>query len=281
MAISHEHLDHLDLPLLAALPEHVRVVVPRYPSPILRQRLDAAGVKRVIELDAWERLPLNTRGDWMTVIPEQSPMCHDAAILVVASGHALMHTNDARLSLTQARRAMAEVGGPLDFMAVQMSGASWHPICYEYPEAMTARISAEKRAVRFKAVTRLLRGAQPGVVMPCAGPPCFLDDALRAHNAWIPAPGIFPDLAQAKAGWTTGCGTKLSSPCCRATGSTWAAVGSSRIRTGRASPRTISRDIWTRTPIAGPPRSPLSTPRTRSPTRRALWPSGSRSTSGA
>lgn len=199
VAISHEHLDHLDLPLLAALPEHVRVVVPRYPSPILRQRLDAAGVKHVIELDAWERLPLNTRGDWMTVIPEQSPMCHDAAILVVASGHALMHTNDARLSLTQARRAMAEVGGPLDFMAVQMSGASWHPICYEYPEAMTARINAEKRAGKFKAVSRLLRGVQPGVVMPYAGPPCFLDDALRAHNAWIPAPGIFPDPAQAKA----------------------------------------------------------------------------------
>jgi L-ascorbate metabolism protein UlaG (beta-lactamase superfamily)/nitrite reductase/ring-hydroxylating ferredoxin subunit len=197
VAVSHEHLDHLDLPLLASLPSQVRVVVPRYPSPILRTRLQEAGVRHVIELDAWERLPLNTSGDWMTVIPEQSPMCHDAAILVVASGRAIMHTNDARLSLTQARRAMAEVGGPLDFMAVQMSGASWHPICYEYPEDVTARICAEKRAGKFKAVTRLVRGAQPKVVMPYAGPPCFLDPDLMPHNRWIPEPGIFPDPAQA------------------------------------------------------------------------------------
>jgi len=165
--------------------------------PILRTRLQAAGVRHVIELDAWERLPLNTRGDWMTVIPEQSPMCHDAAIMVVASGRAIMHTNDARLSLTQARRAMAEVGGPLDFMAVQMSGASWHPICYEYPDDVTAQICAEKRTGKLEAVTRLLRGTQPSLVMPYAGPPCFLDPALRHHNRWIPEPGIFPDPAQA------------------------------------------------------------------------------------
>jgi UDP-MurNAc hydroxylase len=197
VAVSHEHLDHLDLPLLSSLPEHVRVVVPRYPSPILRTRLQAAGVRHVIELDAWERLPLNTRGDWMTVIPEQSPMCHDAAIMVVAAGRAIMHTNDARLSLAQARRAMAEVGGPLDFMAVQMSGASWHPICYEYPDDVTARICAEKRTGKFKAVTRLLRGTQPKIAMPYAGPPCFLDPDLRQHNRWIPDPGIFPDPSQA------------------------------------------------------------------------------------
>jgi UDP-MurNAc hydroxylase len=197
VAVSHEHLDHLDLPLLASLPEHVRVVVPRYPSPILRTRLQSAGVRHVIELDAWERLTLNTRGDWMTVIPEQSPMCHDAAIMVVAAGRAIMHTNDARLSLTQARRAMAEVGGPLDFMAVQMSGASWHPICYEYPDDVATRICAEKRTGKFKAVTRLLRGTQPSIAMPYAGPPCFLDPDQRPHNRWIPEPGIFPDPAQA------------------------------------------------------------------------------------
>jgi nitrite reductase/ring-hydroxylating ferredoxin subunit len=197
VAVSHEHLDHLDLPLLASLPEHVRVVVPRYPSPILRSRLQAAGVRHVVELDAWERLPLNTRGDWMTVIPEQSPMCHDAAIMVVAAGRAIMHTNDARLSLTQARRAMTEVGGPLAFMAVQMSGASWHPICYEYPDDVTTRICAEKRTGKFKAVTRLLRGTQPSIAMPYAGPPCFLDPDLQRHNRWIPEPGIFPDPAQA------------------------------------------------------------------------------------
>lgn len=200
VAISHEHLDHLDLPLLLTLPERVRLVIPRYPAPEMRNRIRKAGIRNVVvELDPWERLALNDRGDWVTVIPEQSPMCHDSAILVVAAGHAIMHTNDARLSVAQARRAAAEAGRPIDLMGVQMSGASWHPICYEYPPEAIAAISAEKRSGKFKAVSRLLRSAPPKIAMPYAGPPCFLDPALAHHNASIPAPGLFPDQAQAVA----------------------------------------------------------------------------------
>ena len=44
VAVSHEHLDHLDLDLLARLPDRVRVVIPHYPSNALRRRLAAAGV---------------------------------------------------------------------------------------------------------------------------------------------------------------------------------------------------------------------------------------------
>jgi nitrite reductase/ring-hydroxylating ferredoxin subunit len=200
VAISHEHLDHLDLPLLLRLPASVRLVIPHYPAPELRNRIAAAGLKNVvIELDAWQRLALNDRGDWVTVIPERSPMCHDAAILVHAAGHAIMHTNDARLSVAQVRRATDEVGRPIDLMGVQMSGASWHPICYEYPSDVVARLSADKRNGKFKAVARLLRAAPPRIAMPYAGPPCFLDPAVAHHNASIPEPGIFPDQSQAVA----------------------------------------------------------------------------------
>ena len=200
VAVSHEHLDHMDLKLLAAMPDHVRVVIPRYPSAVCKQRLTSAGVKHVIEVEAWQRLPLNTRGDWLTVIPEQSPMCHDAAFLIMADGVSIMHTNDARLSLAQVRRAMSEVGGPLDLMALQMSGASWHPICYDYPAEVIAKICADKRANKFKAVTRLVRSVKPRLALPYAGPPAFLDPRLAHHNKQIPEPGIFPDQLQA-ANW--------------------------------------------------------------------------------
>jgi L-ascorbate metabolism protein UlaG (beta-lactamase superfamily)/nitrite reductase/ring-hydroxylating ferredoxin subunit len=205
VVVSHEHLDHLDLDLLASLPDTVTIVVPRYPSTIIQRRLRSIGKRRVVVLDAWQRHPLTRDGDadtgsWLTVIPEQCPMSHDAAVLIRVAGQTIMHTNDARISLAQARRAMAEVGGPIDLMAVQMSGASWHPVCYEYPPEDLDRISAQKRIGKFKAVTRLVRSVAPRMVMPYAGPPCFLDPELFSFNGGLAGPGIFPDQHEAL-GW--------------------------------------------------------------------------------
>ncbi|GAA3121560.1 UDP-MurNAc hydroxylase [Kribbella aluminosa] len=198
VVVSHEHLDHLDLDLIAGLPATVPVVVPRYPSTIMQRRLRAIGRTRIVVLDAWERYRLNDR-DWLTVIPEQCPMSHDSAVLLKIGARSVLHTNDARISLAQARRAMTEAGGQLDVMGVQMSGASWHPVRYEYDEVERERISTIKRVGKFKAVTRLIRQVQPRLVMPYAGPPCFLDDDLFELNSGLQPGGIFPDQGEALA----------------------------------------------------------------------------------
>ena len=94
-------------------------------------------------------------------------MCHDSGILVVAGGYAVLHMNDARLSVAQLRRAAAEAGRDrLDFLGVQMSGASWHPICYDYPPDVVARVSAGKRVSKFRSVTRLVRSTKPRTGRP-------------------------------------------------------------------------------------------------------------------
>ena len=197
VVVSHEHLDHLDLDLIAALPQEVPVVVPAYPSTILERRIRAAGHANVVVLPAWERLPLGDTGDWLCVIPEQCPMSHDSAVLLWVGGRSVLHTNDARISLAQARRAQAETGGPIDLMGLQMSGASWHPVCYEYDDESRARISESKRLGKYAAVRRLVRGVAPRMVMPYAGPPCFLDDDLFEHTSGLHGPGIFPDQDEA------------------------------------------------------------------------------------
>lgn len=201
VVVSHEHLDHLDLDFLASLPAGIPVVVPRYPSTILERRLRGAGRENVVVLDAWERFPLREGGeDWLTVVPEQCPMSHDAAVLIKVAGRAILHTNDARISLSQARRAAVECGREIDLMGVQMSGASWHPVCYEYPPEERTRVETIKRIGKFKAVTRLLRSVKPAMVLPYAGPPCFLDPELFEHNSRLHGDGIFPDQDQA-VGW--------------------------------------------------------------------------------
>lgn len=196
--LSHEHLDHMDADVLTRLPSRTKLLVHRYPSPNLRNRLARLGVPNVVELDAWQKFYLNGRGDWVCFIPEQSPMCHDSAVLLYAGGASFLHCNDARLTVGQMRRAALECGGQLDVVAVQMSGASWHPICYEYPEPEIERISAMKRAGKFEAVGRLIKLAAPRLVVPFAGPMCFLDPMLREHNRWLTeSSGIFPDQSQA------------------------------------------------------------------------------------
>lgn len=202
VSVSHEHLDHLDLDLLADLPPDIPVVVPRYPSTILERRLRAIGRDRLVVLDAWERYPLGGDGDWMTVIPEVCPMTHDAAVLFYVGGRAVLHCNDARISLAQVRRAVVEAGRGMDLMAVQMSGASWHPVSYEYSSEDRRRIEEDKRVGKLKAVTRLVRSVAPALVIPYAGPPCFLDDELFEHNPRLSPdddPGVFPDQDQAAA----------------------------------------------------------------------------------
>ena len=124
-------------------------------------------------------------------------MCHDAAVLVSAGGASLLHCNDARLTVGQARRAALECGGRLDVMAVQMASATWHPICYDYPPEQIREISAAKRAGKFRAVSRLIRLVKPELVVPFAGPMCFLDPEIQQHNRWLKAPGLFPDQKQA------------------------------------------------------------------------------------
>jgi L-ascorbate metabolism protein UlaG (beta-lactamase superfamily)/nitrite reductase/ring-hydroxylating ferredoxin subunit len=197
VTVSHEHLDHMDLSVLTSLPVTATVLIPRYPSPNFRDRLAAAGVANVIEVPAWEKFQLNERGDWLTFITEQSPMCHDAAVLVSAGGAALLHGNDARLTVGQVRRAALECGGRLDVLAVQMASATWHPICYEYPPEQIRDIGAAKRAGKFRAVGRLVRMVRPELVVPFAGPMCFLDPEIRQHNRWLKPPGLFPDQRQA------------------------------------------------------------------------------------
>jgi L-ascorbate metabolism protein UlaG (beta-lactamase superfamily)/nitrite reductase/ring-hydroxylating ferredoxin subunit len=199
VAVSHEHLDHMDLSVLTRLPERTRVLIPRYPSSVFRDRLRDAGVRKIVELEPWQQFPLDTRGSWITAIPEQSPMCHDAAFLIVADGHCVLDCNDARLTAAQARRAKHLAGGRLDLMAVQASGASWHPICYDYPAEVRQEVESQKRLGKFRAVLRLVRATQPELAVPFAGPPCFLDPQLRRFNPSPGAPGIFPDPGQATA----------------------------------------------------------------------------------
>src|SRR5512135_251847 len=194
IVISHEHLDHVDPWFLTQVPGDVPVVIPRYPSPALRRKVGVAGSRPIVEVAPWEEMEL-PGGVRVFFVPEESPMNHDSAMVLVGDGQVLLNLNDARLSAAQFRNIRAKVDRPIDVLALQGAGASWYPICYEYPEEQRKEISHKKRMAKLSYMARAIKVVEPTTVFPFAGPPCFLDPELAAFNAEIDD-GIFPDQQQ-------------------------------------------------------------------------------------
>lgn len=199
VVVSHEHLDHFDPWFIARLPLDVPLVTPRYPTPVIRQKAEAARPGgRLVEVEPW-RWEDVAPGVRVLFAPEESPMNHDAAILLATDGAVILNLNDARLSPAQIRQLRNCAGGRIDALALQGAGASWYPMCYHYSSERKRELSQQKRLAKFAYALRAIRAATPSVVLPFAGPPCFLDPELFDHNAEMEG-GIFPDQFEV-AGW--------------------------------------------------------------------------------
>lgn len=193
--ISHEHMDHVDPWFLARVPEDVPVYIPRYASRVLSKKVLSARHRPLIELEQWEFEEV-VPGVKLMFVSEESPMNHDSVMVVTADGESLLNMNDARLSAAQIRGIKNEVGGTIDVLALQGAGASWFPMCYEYPQERMAELAIQKRLAKLRYVARMVQAAKPVACLPFAGPPVFLDDELREYNNQLGPEGIFPDQRQ-------------------------------------------------------------------------------------
>jgi len=191
IAVSHEHLDHLDPWFLARVADTVPVLIPRYPSPATTRKVRAVRGGTIIELEPWRWFEVgpDTRVMFVT---EDSPLNHDAAVVVVANGRVLLDLNDARLSPAQILQIRAAVGGDIDVLTIQGSSATWHPMRYELPLQRKLELTHQKRVAKLQYVERVVTAAAPTDVLPFAGPPCFLDDELISVNHEMDG-GLFPD----------------------------------------------------------------------------------------
>lgn len=195
MVISHEHLDHVDGWFLERLAAHVPVYVPQYPSPVLRAKVLAGGDRPVHEIPAWEERQV-APDIRVIFVTEESPMNHDAAMVIRVGDETLLNMNDARLTARQLRKIRSTVGGTVEVAAIQGAGASWYPVCYRYDEERKRELSARKRSAKLRYVAKVTELVEPAVTLPFAGPPAFLDADLRFANDEMGPQGIFPDQQQ-------------------------------------------------------------------------------------
>jgi len=193
IAISHEHLDHVDPWFLSKVPGHVPVIIPRYPSPVLKQKILKGGPRRIVELPQWETYEV---ADGLTIyFVSEPPQNHDSAMVLSGEGQTILNMNDARLFPIQFKEIQQRAGRQIDLFLYQGAGASWYPMCYDYPAERARELSRQKRMAKFAYCRRAMKVVNPVMAAPFAGPPAFLDPELYPYNAEMEA-GIFPDQQQ-------------------------------------------------------------------------------------
>ncbi|NBW31916.1 MAG: (2Fe-2S)-binding protein, partial [bacterium] len=114
----------------------------------------------------------------------------DSALLVDDGEERLLNLNDSRP--TDPDRLLVQ--GAIDICLLQFSGAIWYPMVYEMPTKAAEALAKKKRAAQFTRAARYVEIISPRVVIPSAGPPCFLDDELfRWNDVHDADDSIFPD----------------------------------------------------------------------------------------
>ena len=191
--ISHQHADHLDEPWLREhMNKDVRVLLPDYPTKELQRQLAGLGFHQFTQTRDAEELDL---GDGLTVaIHVESTITDgpggDSAIVISDGECRLVNQNDCRTGdLTALRKH-----GPIDMHWLQFSGAIWYPMVYDEPREKLKELARKKVESQFARALTYVEALDAKVVVPSAGPPCFLDEELFGAN-WITGEevSIFPD----------------------------------------------------------------------------------------
>jgi UDP-MurNAc hydroxylase len=179
--LSHLHGDHFDEPWLR---EHVdrstTVLLPDYPTDELEERCRALGFERFVHTRHGLPAPI-AEGLSATIFVETSISDGpggDSALLVDDGESRLLNMNDCRVHDLAALTA----GGPVDQQWLQYSGAIWYPMVYDMPQDEKRAAVAQKVDAQFTRATRYVEAVNARVVVPSAGPPCFLDPELFGFN---------------------------------------------------------------------------------------------------
>jgi UDP-MurNAc hydroxylase len=191
--ISHQHADHLDEPWLREnMNKDVQVLLPDYPTKELQRQLAGLGFTRFVQTTDAEELDL---GDRLSIaIHVESTITDgpggDSAIVISDGECRLVNQNDCRTGDLSALRQH----GPIDLHWLQFSGAIWYPMVYDEPREKLKELAQKKVESQFARALTYVDALDARLVVPSAGPPCFLDDDLFGAN-WITGEevSIFPD----------------------------------------------------------------------------------------
>ena len=179
--ISHQHGDHLDE---AWLTNHIDkttpVLLPDFATRELERQLNRLGFTNFVRTRNGEMTDL---GDGLRVaIHVETAIADgpggDSAMVIEDGTSRLVNQNDCRTG------DLAELlkHGPVDMHWLQFSGAIWYPMVYDQPREELIALARSKVESQFARSIRYVDALGARVVVPSAGPPCFLDEDLFSVN---------------------------------------------------------------------------------------------------
>ena len=177
---SHIHHDHFDPTFLR---DHVSkdatVLLPDFPLDNLERAYRDLGFTRFLKTKNGQTVEAD--GLKLTIIASVAPTdgpLGDSGLIVDDGQVRLYDQNDSRpIDIDR-----LEELGPYDAHFVQFSGAIWYPMVYLYPDKMMQALGKKKRTNEMARALRYVEQIGAAHVVPSAGPPCFLDDALWSFN---------------------------------------------------------------------------------------------------
>jgi UDP-MurNAc hydroxylase len=177
--VSHEHHDHFDPPFLSSLPnKDLTYVLPHFQRAALRSAVSQYNPKSLITCAHGQEVAIP--GGYLKLYLQDSGLSRDSGILVKINNHSFLNLNDCKLY--DELPSIVHDQGPISVFTCQFSGATWHPICYDYDPAEYERISQHKIMTKFDMIARAIETTKARVYLPSAGPACFLDPTLMHLN---------------------------------------------------------------------------------------------------
>ena len=187
--LSHEHQDHFDKETLEFIQPYLDgCFIPKYEDRFLYNEMVGLGYK-VTELADQTKHYFND-SDYIELMIVDTGVNHDSAAIIHIDDETFVNQNDCkifdRLSYLESLH--------VDYYAVQFSGATWHPVCYDLDEDEKQRISKKKVMSKLVAVRNAIQLINPKYYLPSAGPAIFpfLDEALSfgIGNIFVHQPDI-------------------------------------------------------------------------------------------
>lgn len=177
--ISHEHKDHFDEYTLKNIDtSKLTFLIPEYRRTELLDRVSDIPSKDIILFLDGKSVELEEFS--ATIFIDDQELNRDSGILIDAQNGSFLNINDCKLY--DRLPWILDTWGIPDVFSCQFSGASWHPVCYEYDEKEYSRISRSKKLSKFSTVARAIAKVNPKYYLAAAGPPVFLDPDLIEIN---------------------------------------------------------------------------------------------------